>query len=157
MCEIFRFCCFLRFVRKPQAEKHPEGKRKEEHASWLKTIVNPSKEAIQRHTATIEQKLRHLQTASQAQVIKDLNPLIVGWTSYYNGVVEATGMNQYDEFMEQQLIHWASMRHPGKARDWLLTRYWHPSGEHRRVFATHDGIQLRTYRQTSILKNFTVE
>ena len=41
-------------------------------------------------------------------MIKELNPLIVGWTSYYNGVVEATSMSQYDEFMEQQLIHWAS-------------------------------------------------
>lgn len=144
---------FLGFnIRQEQAEKIPRSQSKEEHASWLKTIVNPSKEAIQRHTATIEQKLRHLQTASQTQVIKELNPLIVGWTSYYNGVVEATSMSQYDEFMEQQLIHWASTRHPGKARDWLLDRYWQQSKNYKRTFATLDGLQLRLYRQTSILK-----
>ena len=45
-----------------------------------------------------------------------------------------------------------SKRHPGQARDWLLARYWHRAGNHRRIFATPEGVQLRTYRQTSILK-----
>lgn len=144
---------FLSFnIRQEQAEKHPAGKRKQEQASWLKTMVNPSKEAIQRHRATIEQKLRHLQTASQAQVIKELNPLIIGWTSYYNGVVAATSMSQYDEYIEQQLMQWASTRHPGKTRDWLLARYWQQSKNHTRTFATPDGQQLRPYRYVSILK-----
>jgi RNA-directed DNA polymerase len=118
----------------------------------LKTIIDPGKEAIQRHNAAIEQKLRHLQNASQAQVIQELNPLIIGWTSYYNGLVEAASMSQYDELMEQRLLNWASKRHPGQARDWLLARYWRPAGKHERVFASHEGPQLRVYRQASILK-----
>ena len=149
---------FLGFnIRQEQAEKQAPGKLKQEHASWLKTMINPSKEAKQRHTATIEQKLRHLQSASQAQVIKELNPLIVNWTSYYNGVVEATSMSQYDELMEQRLMHWASTRHPGQTRNWLLERYWQQRGKHQRTFATPDGLQLRPYRQMSILKNLVGE
>lgn len=81
-----------------------EGERKQE---GLRTIINPGKEAIQRHNAAIEQRLRHLQNASQAQLIQELNPLIVGWTSYYNGLVEAASMSQYDELMEQRLLNWA--------------------------------------------------
>ena len=58
--------------------------------------------------------------APQARVITELNPLIVGWTTYYTGIVEATIMSHYDDLIEQQLMNWASRRHPGKAQDWLL-------------------------------------
>ena len=116
------------------------------------TIINPSKEAIHRHLAVVEQRLQQLQTAPQARVIEALNPLIVGWAAYYNGIVPAATMSQYDDLVEQRLLHWASKRHPGKARDWLMTRYWQRVGNQRRVFATADGVQLRAYRQTSILR-----
>lgn len=124
----------------------------QKHASEVKTIISPGKEAIQRHLTAIEQRLLQLQTAPQARVIAELNPLIVGWAAYYNGVVPAATMSQYDDLVEQRLLHWASKRHPGKVRDWLLSRYWQRVGNQRRVFATADGVQLRVYRQTSILK-----
>ncbi len=123
----------------------------------MKTRVNPSEEASERHLASIDQRLRRLQTASQAQVIAELNPLIVGWVTYYNGIVEASVIGQYDDLIEQRLMRWASKHHPGKARDWLLNHYWHPIRERRRVFATHDGVQLRAYRQTSILERHMQE
>src|SRR6266496_527969 len=124
----------------------------QEHSPEVKTIISPSQEASKRHLAAIEQRLQQLQTAPQAHVIKELNPLIVGWVAYYNGVVPAATMSRYDDLLEQRLITWASKRHPGKARDWLLSRYWHSAGKQKRVFATHDGVQLRAYRQASILK-----
>ncbi len=117
----------------------------------VKTIITPSQEAHQRHLAAIEARLHRLQTASQAQVIKELNPLIIGWVAYYNGVVPAATIGRYDDLVEQRLLKWASKRHPGKARDWLLNRYWQRVGK-KSVFATRDGVQLRVYRQTSILK-----
>jgi RNA-directed DNA polymerase len=120
--------------------------------SKVKTIITPSQEANERHLAAIDQRLRQLYTAPQSQVIAELNPLILGWVSYYNGVVPAATLSRYDDLLEQRLINWASKRHPGKARDWLLARYWHPTRNQRRVFATPEGIQLRTYHQTSILR-----
>jgi len=89
--------------------------------------------------------------APQGRVIEELNPLIVGWTAYYNGVVPAAMMSRYDDLMEQRLMNWAGKRHPGKARDWLLNRYWQRVEKRGRVFAAHDGGQLRAYRQASIL------
>lgn len=117
----------------------------------VKTIIAPSQEANQRHLAAIDARLHRLQTASQAQVIKELNSLIIGWVAYYNGVVPAASMGRYDEMVGQRLLKWASKRHPDKARDWLLARYWQRVGK-QQVFATRDGLQLRAYRQTSILK-----
>src|SRR3989440_9708899 len=122
------------------------------HSPGVKTIIKPSQEASKRHLAAIDQRLQQLQTAPQGRVIAELNPLIVGWAAYYNGVVEASTMSRYDDLVEQRLMNWASKRHPGKERDWLLGRYWHRAGEHRRAFATQDGVQLRAYRQTSILR-----
>jgi len=114
-------------------------------------MISPSQQASKRHLAVIEHRLQQLQTDPQARVIAELNPLIMGWAAYYNGVVPAAIMSRYDELVEQQLINWARKRHPGKARDWLLTRYWQRAGNHRRVFATPDGVQLRAYQPTSVL------
>ncbi len=163
---------FLGFsIHQESGEKTPMGKRGQEHSLGktiatslmrglapqedslgLKTIITPSQEAARRHLAAIDQMLRQLQTSPQAHVIKELNPLIVGWAAYYNGVVPAATMSRYDALVEQRLMRWASKRHPGKAREWLLTRYWHSVGKQKRVFATHDGVQLRAYQQASILK-----
>jgi RNA-directed DNA polymerase len=140
---------FLGFhIRQEKASTPAMGKR----TQGVKTIITPSQEASKRHLAAIEQRLQRLQTAPQAQVIEELNPLILGWATYYNGVVEASTMSRYDDLVEQRLLSWASKRHPGKARDWLLARYWHSVGNHRRIFATSDGVQLRRYGQTSILR-----
>src|SRR5439155_310962 len=116
---------------------------RQEHSTRVKTIVTPSQEANKRHLAVVEQRLKQLQTASQAQVVAELNPLILGWGNYYAGIVEGSIMSRYDELMEQQLMSWASRQHPGKGREWLLARYWCRIGQQGRVFATDDGMLLR--------------
>src|SRR5712691_4706601 len=47
----------------------------------VKTIISPSQEASKRHLAVIEHRLPQLQTAPQAWVIAELNPLIMGWAA----------------------------------------------------------------------------
>lgn len=142
---------FLGFtIRQEVVEKTPLGKR--EQSSRLKTIVTPSQEAAKRHLTVIEQRLQQSQRAPQAQVIKELNPLIASWAAYYNGIVPAATLSQYDDLIEQRLLRWASMRHPGKERAWLLARYWRSVGKPKRVFATPEGTQLRTYQQANILR-----
>ena len=119
---------FLGFtIRQEAVEKTPTGKR--EPSSRLKTIVTPSQEATKRHLTVIEQRLQQSQRAPQAQVIKELNPLIASWAAYYNGIVPAATMSRYDDLIEQRLLRWASMRHPGKERTWLLARYWRSAWE----------------------------
>jgi RNA-directed DNA polymerase len=118
----------------------------------VKTIVVPAEEASRRHLANIDRRLQQLQAAPQARVIEELNPLITGWANYYNGVVPAATMSRYDDLLEQRLLAWAGKRHPGKARDWLLGRYWQRVGDHKRVFAAPNGLHLRMYRQGSILR-----
>jgi RNA-directed DNA polymerase len=143
---------FLGFgIHQELEENIPMRKSRQGDSALVKTIVTPERQASERHLAAIEQKLQQLRTAPQARVIAELNPLIMGWATYYTGVVEASTMSRYDDLVEQRLINWASKRHPGEARDRLLARYWRSNGNHRRVFATSDGAELRVYRQASIL------
>jgi RNA-directed DNA polymerase len=111
------------------------------------TVITPSEEASTRHLALISQRLLKLQAAPQAQVIRDLNPLIAGWAAYYRELVEPAIMRCYDEQVDQLLLKWAQHRHPDKGRDWLRRRYWQRAGQHGWVFATSEGAQLCTYQQ----------
>src|SRR6266516_1864849 len=115
----------------------------------FQTILTPSEEASKRHLAVISKRLLKLQSAPQAQVIRELNPIIGGWAAYYNGIVSAEAMSRYDEQVEHLLLNWASKRHPNKARDWLLNRYWQRVGKREWVFTAPEGAQLRTYQQLS--------
>ena len=111
----------------------------------FQTLITPSEEAGKRHLAAIGQRLSQLRSASQAQVIEELNPLIDGWAAYYQGVVPADTLGRYDELVERLLLHWARGQHPTQGTDWLLTHYWRRLGEQARVFATADGEELRTH------------
>lgn len=142
---------FLGFnIRQQPLKKSPVSKSGREQPVRVETLVVPSQEANKRHMTVIEQRLQRLQADSQERVITELNPLILGWANYYNGVVAAPVMSRYDELLEQRLLRWAGKRHPGKAREWLFGRYWQRMGQ-QRVFATNDGVQLRTYQPTKIL------
>jgi RNA-directed DNA polymerase len=143
---------FLGFhLRQEPYEQASREQKKAPPMMQVKTIVTPSQDASKRHQVALEQRLQQLHTASQAQVIAELNPLIMGWAAYYNGIVAATTMSHYDDLLEQRLLAWASKRHPDKAHGWLLARYWQRAGNHRSIFAAVDGVQLRAYQHTSIL------
>lgn len=112
----------------------------------FQTILTPSEETSKRHLAVLNQRLLKLQTAPQAQVIRELNPIIAGWGAYYNGLVSAEAMSRYDEQLDHLLMSWASKRHPNKSHDWLRTRYWQRTGKQSWTFATPEGAQLRPYQ-----------
>ncbi len=144
---------FLGFnIRQESVERNAQGRQEQERLPRLRTLLAPSEEAIQRHMATLDARLEQLSTAPQARVIRELNPLIAGWSTYYNGFVPATALRHYDDVLEQKLLRWAARQHRGKDRNWLLTRYWHTIGKQPRVFSTDDGMQLRRYEQMSVLR-----
>ena len=129
--------------------QYPTGKGGRGKSPGFKTSITPSEKAIERHMAAIGQRLSKLRSASQAQVIHELNPIIGGWAAYYLGVVPAATLSACDDLMWDLLLRWASQRHPNQDKQWLLTRYWHRSGQRGRVFSTPEGLQLRAHRPTN--------
>src|SRR6266699_3771451 len=96
----------LRGLGSRKAPRLPDHIRQEQ-GNRIRTIIAPSQEAIKRHLAAIDQRLLQLQTAPQARVIEELNPLVIGWVAYYNGVVPTSAMGRFDALIEQRLLNWA--------------------------------------------------
>lgn len=88
------------------------------------TLIKPSKEALQRHLIAIRQLLRSHRGESQDTVIRNLNPLIKGWSNYYKTVVARKIFEKADHLMFQKLWRWARYRHPQKGRRWVKDRYF---------------------------------
>ena len=125
--------------------QYPPEKSEPEQALACKTVVTPSAEASRHHVAVIEERLEQLRAASQAQVISELNPIIGGWATYYNGFVSVHSLSRYDELVSQLLLSWARKHHPNKERQEVINRYWHPVGEGAWVFSTPEGAELRSH------------
>src|SRR2546427_9509939 len=106
---------FLGFtIRQFPVGKTHTGKSRHGKPLGFKTIIKPSKEAITRHIAAIGKRLRKLRSAAQAQLIKELNPIIWGWAAYYKTVVASQAFSRCDAILWHQLMSWAKIRHSVK-------------------------------------------
>ncbi len=108
---------FLGFhVQQYHVGKTHTGKDTHGRSLGYKTLIHPSKEAIKRHTREIGQRLRKMRNAPQASVIKDLNPIIRGWSNYYRWVVCSEAYATCDWNTYRQLARWSNARHRGKGK-----------------------------------------
>lgn len=142
---------FLGFtIRQFPVGKTHTGKGTTGKALGFQTLITPSKEAIRRHTLTIKERLRKFRSASQEQLIKELNPIIWGWAAYYKTSVASAVFSRCDDVMWKQLAAWVRARHPDKGTQWMAQRYWHQVEKRKWVFATPTGAELRMHSKTAI-------
>jgi RNA-directed DNA polymerase len=142
---------FLGFaIRQFPAGKTHTAKGTRGAALGFQTLITPSKEAIKRHTLTIKERLRKFRSASQEQLIKELNPIIWGWAAYYKTSVASAVFSTCDDILWKQLAAWARARHPDKGTQWMAKKYWHQVEKRKWVFATPTGAQLRMHSKTAI-------
>ncbi len=102
------------------------AKRETEGKVPFKTIIKPSKEAVQRHYRAIANTIGRTQAQSSKQVlIMLLNPIIRGWSNYYSTVVSKKAFNKLDHLVCMRLFRWGR-RHHGhhKGRRWVADRYF---------------------------------
>jgi RNA-directed DNA polymerase len=132
-------------VGKTQTGKAPQGK-----PLGFKTYIKPSKEAVKRHMLTIKGQLRKLRSASQEEVIKDLNPIIWGWAAYYKTANSSRTFKRCDHVLWEQLMGWSIARHREKGTRWVVEKYWHRVGTRKWVFATPKNAELRMHSKTHI-------
>ena len=109
--------------------QYPVGKTHTAHGNYgrplgFKTLITPSREAIHRHYAAVRDLIDRHQAASQAQLIRNLNPLIRGWAQYYATVVSKETFSHLDHLTFLKLLRWAYHRHSRKSRHWIVGKYW---------------------------------
>lgn len=144
---------FLGFsIRQFPVGKTHSGKNTYGKPLGFKTIIRPSKEAIKRHILTLNERGKHLGSVPQWKLIKELNPIIWGWSNYYRTAVSSDTYSACDRHVWFQLQSWARRRHAKKNRKWIDAKYW-KQVDGRETFCTPEGAQLRLHRDTAIQRH----
>src|SRR5438552_15250517 len=79
-----------------------------------------------------------MRTAPTQDVIRRLNPLIKGWSTYYRGVASTETFTSLDHDVHYRMYRWAKRRHNRKSGAWIRDQYfgrYNPEREDRWVFA----------------------
>ncbi|MEO0989274.1 MAG: group II intron maturase-specific domain-containing protein, partial [Cyanobacteria bacterium J06639_14] len=58
------------------------------------------------------------------QLIRRLNPVIIGWCQYYSKVVSKGAFASLSAQLFVQLMRWAKRRHPTLGIRQIVSRYW---------------------------------
>jgi RNA-directed DNA polymerase len=89
-----------------------------------RTKIYPSKDAQNRITSKIKQPFKHMQAASQYDLIKKLRPIVLGWANYYK-YCECTKVFCKMDYVIYNLIRtWAFRRHRTTSREYAMHKYF---------------------------------
>lgn len=148
---------FLGFeIRQYPVGKTHTGRNTRGKQLGFKTIIKPTKEAVQRHLLEIKEIVRSHKTAPQVAIIQHLIPKVRGWTNYYSSVCSKQTFAWIDHQIYLKLLSWAKRRHRNKDLKWIANKYWHVK-EGQWNFATPEGLRLYRYNETPIKRHIKVE
>ncbi len=114
-----------------------------------KLLIKPAKEARERITEKLRLTLRQTIASPQRELIRQLNPIIAGWTAYHRHTVASQIFHLLDNTLYGMMRKWAKKRHPKKTPHWTLNRYWHPLNKRKYVFCDGETV-LRQFSDTKI-------
>ncbi|MEL7038510.1 MAG: group II intron reverse transcriptase/maturase [Cyanobacteria bacterium J06592_8] len=153
---------FLGFnIRQYKVGKHQSGKSTNGKLLGFKTIITPSKKSIKVHYDKIAMVIHSHRSAKQEALIKNLNPIIRGWSNYYSSAVSKEIYSELDHLMYWKLFTWAKHRHPNKGKKWAVNKYWHRVGNANWVFNSmkngNTTAQLLNHSATPIVRHVKVK
>lgn len=89
-----------------------------------KLLIKPSKKSFEEIKSKIRNIFKTFQTITQENLIKLLNPIIVGWCNYHKKVVAKKTFSKLDNYIFNLLMQWTKRRHPNKSSSWIVKKYW---------------------------------
>ena len=107
-----------------------------------KLVIQPSKKNTHAFLEKVRQLIKVNRNASQAALIRTLNPVIRGWANYHRHVSAKATFEKVDYEIWQALWLWAKRRHPKKNSNWIRKRYFHSLDSSSWVFAVDTGERL---------------
>jgi RNA-directed DNA polymerase len=116
-----------------------------------KTLIKPSRKALQRQRDKLRDIIQHHRGAPQAGLVYALNPVIQGWANYYQYCVAKHDFQILDNTLYHQLTRWARYRHPRKSGKWCYHRYWRKVNGRVRF---SDGESVLSFHQTTAVTRF---
>ncbi|WP_438456526.1 reverse transcriptase domain-containing protein [Wolbachia endosymbiont of Kerria lacca] len=127
-----------------------------QNKSGYKLLIKPSRKSISQHLLSIKHKLKELRAAPQEAVIKELNPIIRGWSQYYTSVVSSKVFNLLDYSMHNKLWKWAVYRHHDKRRCWVKRKYFKKYGNDNWRYMVSNKLYLIRHRDHAIKRHIKV-
>ena len=131
---------FLGFKIKHFETKKHSAKNNQGHNIGFRLLIFPSKNSRNKHFATIDRILRQNKTANQSQIVRKLNPIIIGWTNYFRfSHLLTTKIGGYmEQILFNKLKYWGK-RKLNSANKKLKSydKFWHKI-DGRRQFAFKD-------------------
>ncbi|MDJ0799918.1 MAG: group II intron reverse transcriptase/maturase [Calothrix sp. MO_167.B12] len=89
-----------------------------------KLLTKPQKEKVLAFCKRIGERLSQMKANTQEEVIKTLNPLLIGFANYYRGVVSKKTFSYIGHRVCIYLYKWGLRRHPNKSKKWVKKRYF---------------------------------
>lgn len=135
-------------IQHKKVGKYRENKNSAGTRLGFITLITPSKKAIFSHKNNMKSVIIKHRSGSQAELIKDLNPVIRGWAKYYR-VSDAGTTGDFarlDRITYLRLRRWAK-RQTGSTNKGHL-KYWHTIGNNHWVFTTRqdsNGLKLLSH------------
>ena len=125
-------------IRQYPAGKYRSNTNTHGEILGFNTLITPSTKASKAHTEEVRRIITKHRSSPQAALIKDLNPVIRGWTSFYsNSDVQTVGeLSKQDYLTYLNLRRWAKRR-CGNINDGHI-KYWTSIDGDNWVFATKE-------------------
>ncbi len=101
-----------------------------------KLLAKPSSDSQKKVVKQINEIIQKAKAWDQDRLIRILNPIIRGWAQYHNHAVSSAIFSRLDYVIHSVLVSWAKRRHSNKGIYWIMTKYWHKSGNKKYVFCT---------------------
>lgn len=121
-----------------------------------KVIVKPSKDSVDSVMRKVQDVILGTGKArSQDEIIRELNPVLRGWTNYHKSAVSKKMFGWLNAYVFRTLWKWAIHRHGNKGLEWVMKRYWHRKGNRSWVFFTENS-ELLDVKNVKIRRHLKV-
>jgi RNA-directed DNA polymerase len=144
---------FLGFKIKHFNTKRHSAKNNQGRSVGFRLLIFPSKKSRNKHFATIDRVLRQNKTAKQSQIVRKLNPIIIGWTNYfrYSHFLTTKIGGYMEQILFNKLMYWGrrKLNSANKSMS-VYDKFWHKiDGRRQFAFKDRDGeyVTISLYRK----------
>lgn len=117
-----------------------------------KLLIKPANKSVKALLEKVREIVRQHRSATQRNLIVQLNPVIRGWAMYHRHVVSKSHFTSVDAHIWRLLWKWAMRRHPTKGAGWVKNKYFRVEGNRTWVFTARS----QTHGVTRLFRAATV-
>lgn len=91
-------------------------------------LTKPSKANVKNFLREVRKTIKSNQTAKTEDLIKQLNPKILGWAYFFRHSAASKTFSSVDKEIYEALSRWMKKRHSNKRKTWRNTKYFRKVG-----------------------------